>query len=100
MNVASFGFLLLVLVGSAFFFALPRGAARRAILTILNGVFLWTLVPDLITAGVLGAFLLSGYAAARVAMRWPSRWIQTGTRLPFRLGLPRLPVQSLLDGTN
>ena len=78
MNVASFGFLLLVLVGSAFFFALPRGAARRAVLTILNAIFLWTLVPDLTTAGVLAAFLLSGFVAARVAMRWSSRWVLPG----------------------
>ena len=75
MSVASFGFLLLVLVASSFFHLLPSVVARRAVLVALNAAFLGALVPNSASMLALAVFLATGWAVARwVAVR-PRRFV-------------------------
>ena len=69
MNVCSLEFLLAVMVVSAVLFRLPDPRLRQTVLSLCFVGFLCTHIPNLPSAAVLIAFLLSGYACSRAA--WP-----------------------------
>ena len=61
MTVASLEFLLSLWIGSAVFFHLPPGTARRGALAAANLLVLWLLLPNLASALFLAGFLATGY---------------------------------------
>jgi len=73
MTVASLEFLLSLWIGSAVFFHLPAGAARRAALAAGNLVVLWLLIPNWASALFLAAFLASGYPVGQALRARPRR---------------------------
>lgn len=73
MNIPSLQFLIALLLLSALVVYLPGPKSRQVVLAVCNAVFIWLLVPNAGSWAVLGLFLLSGYAAARLLQRWPSR---------------------------
>jgi D-alanyl-lipoteichoic acid acyltransferase DltB (MBOAT superfamily) len=71
MTVASLEFLLSLWIGSAVFFHLPPGTARRGALMAANLVVLWILIPNLASALFLAAFLASGYLVGQALRARP-----------------------------
>jgi D-alanyl-lipoteichoic acid acyltransferase DltB (MBOAT superfamily) len=78
MNVCSIEFVAAVLLGAALYQFLPSTRLRRLALAAANALALYLLVPDFRTALVLAAFLLSGYACARMLKAYPSRLLLGG----------------------
>ena len=73
MSVSSLEFVVLLLVGAAVFFYLPGLRWRQAAFAIASAACLYATVPNGPTWIMLAAFILSGYAAAGVLRKWPSR---------------------------
>lgn len=72
MSVTSLEFLLPLFAGSAIFTLLQGLWVRRAFLTLCSAGFLWLQGPDAPHVLTLLAFVLSGYAAARILAWRPS----------------------------
>jgi alginate O-acetyltransferase complex protein AlgI len=72
MSFASLQFLVALLLLSAVFFYLPGLQWRHGLLATCNAAFLYLLIPNAASWVVLGLFLLSGYAVARLLRKWPS----------------------------
>lgn len=73
MTVASLEFLLALWIGSAVFFHLPAGTARRAALLVANLVVLWLLLPNLASALFLAAFIATGFLVGESLRARPRR---------------------------
>jgi D-alanyl-lipoteichoic acid acyltransferase DltB (MBOAT superfamily) len=73
MTVASLEFLLSLWIGSAIFFHLPPGAARRGALAAANLLVLWLLLPNLASAFFLAGFLATGYLVGEALRARPRR---------------------------
>ncbi len=75
MSVSSLEFLIVALLGTAFFFYIPTAPLRRGFLALCNAAFLALLIPNMPTWLMLTAFLLSGYLVAKLFGVWRSPWI-------------------------
>jgi len=73
MNVCNLPFLAALLLASAVIFQLPAGRPRQVLIALGSAWALWLAVPDALSLGVLAAFVLSGYVAARLLTAHPSR---------------------------
>ena len=75
MSVTGIEFLVLILLLSTFFHALPSVSLRQAALALLSLVFLCSLIQGWIPWLCLLVFLLSGYGVALALRRRPRRWL-------------------------
>src|SRR6185295_4063921 len=75
MTVASLEFLLCLWIGSASFFHLPTGGARRGALLLADLVVLWLLLPNPASAVFLAVFLLSRFAIGQALRAPPRTWV-------------------------
>jgi alginate O-acetyltransferase complex protein AlgI len=73
MSVPSLQFLIALLLLTALVVYLPGPKSRQVVLAACNAGFIWLLIPNAGSWVVLGLFLLSGYAVARLLQRRPSR---------------------------
>ncbi len=73
MSIPSLQFLIALLLLSALVVYLPGPKSRQIVLALCNAGFIWLLIPNVGSWLVLGLFLLSGYAVARLLQRRPSR---------------------------
>ena len=73
MTLASLQALLALLLVSGVFVFLPGVRSRQGLLAACSAAFLWWLMPNAASWAVLGVFVLSGYAVARLLERRPIR---------------------------
>jgi D-alanyl-lipoteichoic acid acyltransferase DltB (MBOAT superfamily) len=75
MSVCSTSFVLLLLATSAAFFWIPTVRLRQAFLALANFGFLYSQVPNAAAWIALAAFLIIGFALARLLHAHPHRWL-------------------------